>query len=315
MNVIDVQRLDLNLLLVLQAIHTEGSLTRASERLHVTQPAVSHALRRLREALGDPLFVRQGAAMVPTPFTRQIMEPVRAALEALQSALSGARGYEPSQSTRRFRLGIRDSLEGQVVPRLVARLRKAAPRVRLVCVPLDRPRLADDLASGTLDGALDIPIRVGEGVLQQPLPGADPLVVLAPPDHPAVVEEAIPLEAYLAHAHVAVSSRRSGLTIEDAALARLGRRRDIALCVQSHAVAVQVAREQGWLLTLAERFCPPGRHDGLAAFAPPFALPPIQYRLYFHRSQQDDPALCWLREQITAAFDPGANGPGDAPPG
>lgn len=299
MNSIHIERLDLNLLVVLQAVYLEGSITRASQRLHVTQPAVSHALRRLRQVLGDPLFVRHGAGIAPTPFTRQVMGPVHTALASLQATLAGARDYDPAAMPRHFRLGIRDTLEGMTLPLLHERLLTASPGSRLLCQPIDRARLADDLATGALDMALDIPMRVGEGVAHERLSGSETLVVLAPPGHPAWRRGRIALRDYLAHPHVAVSSRRSGLTMEDAALERAGHRRDVVLRVQTHAVARQLALSQNLLLTLPARQTGP---EALVSARLPFEVPPVEYHLYWHRGQQDDPALRWLRGLVAQVF-------------
>ncbi|WP_423455920.1 LysR family transcriptional regulator [Ottowia sp. VDI28] len=303
MSTIHIERLDLNLLVVLQAVFQEGSMTRASERLHVTQPAISHSLRRLRAALGDQLFVRHGSAIVPTPFTRQVMGPVNAALTSLQSTLAGARGYDPGSMPRVFRLGIRDSLETIALPRLYERLLLASPRSRLHCLPLDRARLADELATGALDCALDTPVRVRDGLMQERLPGADQLCVVARAGHPAVRGEGITLQEYLDHPHVAVSSRRSGLTIEDAALERAGLHRDVTVRVQSHAAARDLATHQDLLLTLPVRLMEGGAlYKTLKRYALPFDVPPIEYRLYWHQHLEDDPALRWFRGLISRAW-------------
>ena len=303
MSIIHIERLDLNLLVVLQAVFQEGSITRASERLHVTQPAISHSLRRLRMALGDQLFVRHGTAIVPTPFTRQVMGPVNAALVSLQSTLAGARGYDPGSSPRVFRLGIRDSLETFVLSRVYERLSLASPRSQLHCLPLDRARLADELATGALDCALDTQVRAREGLMHERLSGSDQLCVVARPGHPAVRRGSIALKDYLAHPHVAVSSRRSGLTIEDAALERADLRREVAVRVQSHAAARNLAAQQDLLLTLPVRLLEGGTAPtALKRYALPFDVPPIEYRLYWHRHLQDDPALRWFRELISSVW-------------
>lgn len=303
MNTIHIERMDLNLLVVLQAVYLEGGITRAAQRLHVTQPAVSHALRRLRGLLGDPLFVRQGSGTVPTPFTHRLMGPVQAALATLQAGLAGGQGYDPATMPRSFRLGIRDALETLALPGLHERLLRASPGSRLLCQPIDRVRLASDLARGTLDCAVDIPIRVGEDVASERLAGSDGLVVMARADHPALRGGRLSLKAYLAHPHVAVSSRRSGLTPEDAALAGLGHRRDVVLRLQSHAVALEVVAREPLLLTLPrQRVAELKAPEALLAHGLPFKVPPVEYRLYWHTRQQDDPAQRWLRGQIAQVF-------------
>ena len=147
----DISRIDLNLLVVLEAIYTEGGLTRAAERLHVTQPAVSYALGRLRELLGDPLFVRQGHGMAPTPFMRTMIEPLRQALRGIEAVLNDMQHFDPATAERRFTLGCRDTLESLVLPRLLNRITRAAPRVELATVHFSRRDAKADLVSGRLD--------------------------------------------------------------------------------------------------------------------------------------------------------------------
>ena len=120
----DIRRLDLNLLVVLEAIHAEGSLTRAARRLNLSQPAISHALGRLREALDDPLFLRQGNRMVPTPRTLRLMAPLHEALGLIAEGIQEGARFDATRSQQEFRLGMRDIFESTALPGLLARLRR-----------------------------------------------------------------------------------------------------------------------------------------------------------------------------------------------
>ena len=111
----NINRIDLNLFIVLDAIYTEGSLTRAAQRLHLSQPAISHALGRLRKMLDDPLFVRQGGTMIPTALTRNLITPVRSALATLTSSINLNQPFEPAISERQLTIGLRDVLEAMSV--------------------------------------------------------------------------------------------------------------------------------------------------------------------------------------------------------
>ena len=126
-----VGRADLNLLVVLEAIASEGGVTRAGERLNLTQSAVSHALARLRDVFGDPLFVREGHTLRPTPLTRGIIEPLRQNLQSLGKLFSEADGFDPAKSTARFTISLRDPLEALVLPPLMSAVTKAAPSIDL----------------------------------------------------------------------------------------------------------------------------------------------------------------------------------------
>src|SRR5262245_4378455 len=117
-----LSEIDLNLLVVFEAIYREGNLTRAAKKLHLTQPALSHALSRLRELFGDPLFSRTGRAMVPTPFARNMIVPVREALTTLERSLFPGQTFDATGSQRRFFVGVRDVLEATLLPALIAQL-------------------------------------------------------------------------------------------------------------------------------------------------------------------------------------------------
>ena len=129
-----LSQVDLNLFVVLEAVYREGNLTRAAHQLNLTQPAISHSLRRLRELFHDPLFIRQGAKMVPTPFTRTIIGQVRQALQIFEVNLYEHRQFDPVHTRRNFYLGLRDSSEAIVLPSLAKRLQEAAPGISVASV-------------------------------------------------------------------------------------------------------------------------------------------------------------------------------------
>src|ERR1043165_1289324 len=133
-----LSRIDLNLLVVLDAIYTEGGITRAADKLHLTQPAISHALGRLRRLLNNELFEREGRAMVPTPFTRNLIEPVRGALRSLEITLNEIETFDPASSQKRFALGVRDVLEATLLPPLMAHVNQDAPAVEIAAIQNDR---------------------------------------------------------------------------------------------------------------------------------------------------------------------------------
>ncbi|HEU0204237.1 MAG TPA: LysR family transcriptional regulator, partial [Burkholderiaceae bacterium] len=141
---------------MLDAIYTERGITRASERLNLTQPAVSHALARLRELLDDPLFVRDGKVMIPTATAHELIEPVRRALSEIESSLNRLQRFDPAVSTRHFKIGMRHVVESAGVPELMRRLRAEAPGVQLTTLLNERQTLGSALASGELDAALDM---------------------------------------------------------------------------------------------------------------------------------------------------------------
>ncbi len=297
----DLSRIDLNLLVVLEAIYTEGGLTRAGERLNVTQPAVSHALGRLRDLLGDPLFVREGHGMVPTPLTRNLIGPLREALRAMELTLNEARRFDPAVSEKRFTLGCRDPLELRVLPGLMRDLRLLAPELELATVSFRRRDMEADLFSGQLDLVTDSLLPRSRNIRHVHI-NTDPLVVLARRGHPAI-QGGLDLAGYLQQRHILVTSRRTGPGLEDFELARRGLQRKVSLRCQHFFAASRVVRETDLLLTMPGRLAGLINRDGdyaLASF--PLDMPPQDVYLCWHANVDNDPANCWLRERIIAAL-------------
>ena len=156
----NIEHIDLNLLVVLKAIFAEGSVTRAAARLHLTQSAISHALKRLREVLDEPLFLRSGAALVPTPFTRKLMGPLELALRNVQNALSSARQFDPATAVRRFVVGMDDRLEVFAMPSVVQQVLQSGSGIEFCSVRLEQFNLEQSLLSGRVDAAITaVPLR------------------------------------------------------------------------------------------------------------------------------------------------------------
>ena len=294
-------RIDLNLLAVLEMIEAHGSLTGAAAELNLTQSAVSHALQRLRLHFGDPLFVRQSNAMIPTPLTLSVIGPIRGALRAMDRTVNEAGQFDPSHSDRRFMIGLQQATELGLLRAMAAAVAASAPAVKLSFVRLYRKGVETGLAAGKLDVAVDVPLALPEIVRRRRV-SSDALVVVAAADHPRVcgsIDEA----TYLAADHILVSARRRGGGLEDHAIERMGLRRQLGLRCQNHHAACEVVAESHMLLTLAI--------GSAAALAPQFALqvlpapfpfPPIELYAYWHALADGDAAHAWLRTQLFAAF-------------
>ena len=222
-----LSQVDLNLFVVLEAIYREGNITRAGQQLNLTQPAISHALKRLRDLLQDPLFVRQGAHMVPTPFTRNMIEQVRQALQILEVNLSQSRNFVPENTRRNFHLSLWEYAEALVLPSLLQRLTHAAPGMSITTSRVKRRDLETELASGSVDLAIDIPMTVSDRIRHKWLLN-EPFVVMARQGHPAI-KDTLDLDTYLAQRHIQVSSRRHGPSLIDVELGRRGFRRQVFL--------------------------------------------------------------------------------------
>ncbi|HEY6304046.1 MAG TPA: LysR family transcriptional regulator [Terriglobales bacterium] len=297
-----LSQVDLNLFVVLEAIYREGNITRAGQQLNLTQPAISHALKRLRDLLQDPLFVRQGPHMVPTPFTRNMIEQVRQALQILEVNLSQSRNFVPEHTRRSFHLSLWEYAEALILPSLLRRLAHAAPGMSITTSRVKRRDLETELASGSVDLAIDIPMTMSDRIRHKWLLN-EPFVVIARHDHPAIKDK-LDLDTYLAQRHVQVSSRRHGPSLIDIELSRRGLSRQVFLRSQHNLTACMVVSQTDMLLTLPERHAQLLNaglvSTGLMNRVYPFPLPAprLEAHLYWHESVENDPANRWLREEI-----------------
>lgn len=295
---------DYNLFVVFDAIYAEGSVTRASERLRLSQPAVSHALNRLRELLDDPLFERQGHTMVPTPTATQLIGDVREALGLLDASVAGATRFDAAESTKRFTIGMRNHLEPVLLPGLTRRLRREAPGVMVHLARSERREMVRDLVSGSFDVAIDVLLPLDDSVRHERLQSATSVVALRA-DHPLLAGEpsgALSLDDYVKAEHIQVSGRRHGMSLEDFELSRQGRERTIRARCQSYAAAWRTAAVTDLLLTIPEPYIDQLAlpDDEMAIVGCPAGVPDLEWHLYWHAGRDQDPANMWLRDQIRA---------------
>jgi DNA-binding transcriptional LysR family regulator len=296
-----ISRVDLNLFIVFEAIYAEGSVTRASLKLNLTQPAISHALGRLRVMFDDPLFVRQGHLMVSTPLARSIIEPVRQSLRGFEVTLNKLNRFEPASTEKEFTLALRDVLESTVLPPLMVALERDAPHARVAAVQVDRRELESELQAGTLDCAIDVLLPLPSDIRHTRIL-ADRTLVVARRGHPRL-QDAITLDQYLAEEHILASSRRKGPGIEDFELSRLGMQRKIRLRCQHYFAACRVVSQTDLILTMPERYARVANQQFDNQLLPlPLEMPAWDVYLYWHANVEDDPANKWLRERLTAAM-------------
>lgn len=296
-----LSRIDLNLFTVFVTIYTEGSVTRASQQLNLTQPAISHALNRLRQLFNDPLFVRQGQTMVSTPLARSIIEPVRQALRGLEVTLTENDQFDPALASKQFNLALRDVLESTVLPPLMESITGQAPLINLAAIQVERRELVSELAAGSLDLAIDMLLPLPNEIRRQKIE-QDTTVVLVRRDHP-VIRGKLSFEQYLQAEHILASSRRKGMGLEDFELSRLGLQRKIRLRCQHYFAACRVVGASDYLLTMPAGYAAlanTGLENRLLEL--PVPLPPLDVYLYWHESRDNDPANLWLREKISGLY-------------
>jgi DNA-binding transcriptional LysR family regulator len=290
---------DLNLFLVFDAVYAERNLTRAARLLHITQPAVSNALKRLRETFGDALFVRTPRGVAPTPVADHVAPRIKEALKLLGSSLTEGEPFAPGAASRAFSLGMHDIDEAILLPRLMERLGRLAPGVSVECYEVPRRELERELASGELDFALDVPLFSVPQLCRQQV-STERYVCVVRPGHPTAAGT-LTLEAYLALEHVHVSTRRRGVGHVDMALEQLGRERRIQLRMKSYMAAPQVVASTDLALTIPRALA--ALYD-LAILELPFAVDPLVQYLYWHRSADQDRANLWMRGVLLGLLEP-----------
>jgi len=296
-----ISRVDLNLLVVLDTIYTEGGITKAAEKLHLTQPAISHALARLRDLFNDPLFERQGYKMVPTPLTKRLIDPLRESLQQLGAMLNDTQSFDPATAKKRFVIGMRDFMESTVMPPLMQTVLSTAPGVDISTVRVNRRSLESELAGGTLDVAIDMLLPLTPAVKFTRI-SVDGLAVVARKGHPAV-QGALDLDTYLAQRHILVTSRRQGPGFEDVEMHRLGVQRSIALRCQFYFAACRTVAQTDLLLTMPESYAHmANRQFGNQVLPFPVPLTPMDAYMYWHSSTDNDAANHWLRELMLRSY-------------
>lgn len=300
-------RIDLNLLVVFDAVARCRSVSKAAVLLSLSQPAVSHALNRLRDLTGDRLFVRGRSGFTPTPRAEAMIAPVRDLVEAAGRVLDEP-VFDPATAEHRFRIAGSDYSNLALVPNLVGRLRRSAPDCSLDLLPVDASTLAE-LEAGTVDCSF-------WGAPSPPAPWCsralftDRLIGLVAESHPlgrAAEGAPVTLDAYLAHPHVVVSLRDPGPNVIDVALAERGLARRITVRTRSVTANVAALLDTDLIASVPARLLPILAPRGYRSFDIPLALPPIDYRLVWHRRCDADPAAIWLRDLI-ANLDAGDEG-------
>ncbi len=299
----DLHGIDLNLLVAFDALMAELSVTRAGARIGRTQPAMSAALSRLRALLGDELFVRGPAGLQPTPRALDLAEPLGRALAEVERTLAFTQSFDPRSSAATFTLGLSEHPAHVVLPRLTERLREAAPaivlRVRSFTARDDAVAMLD---AGEVDLAVGVsPTTTTARILTQPLFEERFVCVLR--RHHSSAGAPLDLPAFLALSHLLVSPENERFGHVDAALAKRGLKRRIALSLpQMYAAPALVARSDLIATLMAGMVDASGRAGDLRVLPPPLDLEPVPFVLAWHRRNDTHPAQRWLRGTARALF-------------
>lgn len=293
--------LDLNLLIALDMLLEERSVSRAAKRLHLSQPAMSAALNRLRDYFGDPILTATGNRMIPTPHALHLQLQLRPLLGQAEKLLATSTMFDPSTSERRFRICVSDYLVIVLFAELIPRLEELAPGIR---VELVRP--TDDVATmleqGELDLLVTLPALVSSQHPTEPLL-VDRHVVVGWDRNPLLVD-GLTEEQFLAARHVAVRISNLRPAFVEAHLRRLGKERRVDVTVASFALAPEVLVRTQRLAVMHERLARvfasrlPITYQQL-----PFDFPVFEEVLQYHQVGVADAGLRWLIAQVRAVFD------------
>ncbi len=304
---INFRTLDLNLLKVFDVVMVERNVTRAATRLSMTQPAVSNALRRLREATHEDLFIPTSTGVEPTPQAQALWPIVRSSLDGLREAFA-PQGFDSKVDARSFTLAMADAAAALFAPALCAALQREQAQVDLNLVALTTrdPRALLELGQADLalgffpDVANLLAAEAGEGVIRREALYVCEYVCVMRRDHPLARDGALTLDSYCAaqHLRVSLAGRPRGLVGE--ALVRLGRERRVLLTVNSFFTAAAVAHQSDLLTVLPRSFVPAtGFASQLAVRRLPFELPAIDVSMVWHRRHESDTAQRWLRDTVS----------------
>jgi DNA-binding transcriptional LysR family regulator len=289
---------DLNLLVVFNAVAQEKNFTRAGQRLGMSQPAVSHALARLRYALKDELFVRTPEGMQPTPRAERMAGPVRAALRELQVTVEPDE-FDASQTSRSYTIAANNYAARAVIPALARRMAKLAPSTVLEVRPIGALHLLDQLDAGGVDLALTTLIEGGDrfkcvGLLD------DEYVAILSSDNPVAAELELSIEAFAALPHIAITSSGDDTHFIDDALADHGLARLVSAKVPLHSLILMLIGSEA-LAVVPRRVA-----ADLVAICPltmrplPFPSPRVSLSMIWHRRLDNHPAHRWLRGTLRA---------------
>jgi len=295
----DLHRVDLNLLLLFDALYQQRSVGQAAEQLCLSQSACSHALARLRKALDDELFVRVNNTMVPTARAERLAVPVSKALALLRDGFADEERFDPSSSARTFVFAATDYTALTLLPRLMARISQQAPGVKVRVVQTGQKLPMAELETGDIDFALGFTHAAESAAWVASSDWlTDSYTVLARVGHPDI-DQVLSLDTYLAQKHILVTPWNEPEGIVDQSLQRLGLKRQVGLQLPDVMVSPFVVAQTDMLVTFPSRMVAMVQSSlPLCSYPPPFELPDYQLRYYWHRLKTGDASYRWMQQLL-----------------
>lgn len=298
----DSRRIDLNLLLTLDALVAERNVTRAAARLNLSQPAVSAQLNRLRDLFGDPLLIPAQRGMIPTARALELQEPLRRALEGVRAVVAERAPFDPASADLIVTIAGSDYIQYALLMPLALALQREAPMIRLVWRALDARLLAGQAERGEVDLAIMTP-NTGPDRLRSRKLFDERYVCIARRNHPKV-RRSLDLDTFAALEHVIVSPRGGGFTgPADVALAAYHRSRRVALSVASFLMVPEIVARSNMIALVPERLIR-DRADRLTVRDPPIPVAGFTMGMLWHDRNTANPMQRWLRDRIASVVSP-----------
>ncbi len=292
----DTKRLDLNLLVTLEALLAEQNVTRAARRLHLSQPAVSAQLARLRDLFGDPLLIPAQRGMTPTAKADELLVPLRQALDQVRTTVGRHGHFDPARARLTVAIACTDYLQAALVQPLVLQLRQQAPGVRVALRVLDIPQLAAQMAQGEIDLALMTPGDAPTDLRSRHL-FDERYVLIGRPDHPRLRRK-LTVAQFAQLEHVIVSLRCGDFaTPVDDMLAAIGLRRNVVLSASSFLFVSDIAARSDLVALVPERLVR-DRADALRVVECPIPVPGFKVGMLWHERSHGHAGQRWVREVL-----------------
>lgn len=292
----DTRRVDLNLLVALDALLMERNVTRAAKRLHLSQPALSARLRRLRALFHDPLLVPAQRGMIPTQRALELREPLREALENVHAVVAERAPFVPAQADLVINIAGSDYVQCALLRPLMAALKRKAPHMRCAWRQLNAPALHDQMERAEIDLAI-MTINTAPPQLRSRALFSERYVFIARRGHPRV-RRSVDLDTFASLEHVVVSPRGGGFSgPTDGALQAHHRSRHVALSVASFLIVPEIVAQSDLVAVVPERLVR-GRGDGLLVREPPVSVPGFTMGLVWHERTTAHPAHRWFRDTL-----------------
>jgi DNA-binding transcriptional LysR family regulator len=301
MKQVNVSQVDLNLLRVFLAIWDLRSLTAAGERLSLTQPAVSHALRRLRDLFDDPLFVRTANVMAPTEAATRLHGPLDEAIGIISRAMHDHGAFDPATAQRTFRLAMSDVSEYYYLPPLLARLEEVAPALRLEIVPLSPGTVGAAMRTGEVDLALGFIPGLEDGCITNPL-FSDRFVCLVRTGH-AAASAPLTVPALEELRYVFANTSATGHHMIEQWLSDIGIKRKVGLRIAHFTVAPEIVRSTDLAVIFPQSVANRINQNGAFRLLDlPFNLPAVDVGVHTHAHFASDMGIRWLRQTLVSMF-------------